>query len=74
MKPLHVVIFTAIGLFMFATVMIAIWQEDIGWGWWWVLPLGAGFVAAVIGFRLLIQRSEEAARRADEEWDESQQG
>ena len=22
-------------LFMVATVAIAIWQEDIGWGWWW---------------------------------------
>ncbi|WGT47739.1 hypothetical protein [Tessaracoccus lacteus] len=52
-------------LFMVATVAIAIWQEDIGWGWWWAVPVGGGFIAAIVGFRILVQRSQEAAERAD---------
>lgn len=58
-----------ITIFMVGTVAIAIWQESIGWGWWWTLPLGALFVAGLIGFRLLMQRADEKARLRDAELD-----
>ena len=56
-------------LFMVATVAIAIGQEDMGWGWWWAVPVGGLFLLAIIGFRVLVQRSQEAAERADREAD-----
>lgn len=59
----------SIVVFMTATLAIALFQEDLGWGWWWVVPIGFIFVAAVIGFRLLVQYSHEAAERADREAD-----
>lgn len=55
----------ALMLFMVATVVVALFQEDLGWGWWWAVPVGGGFIAAMWGFRLLVQRSQEAAERAD---------
>lgn len=57
-------------VFMIATVVVAVWQERLVWGWWWAVPVGGGFVALVIGFRVLVQRSQEAAERADRELDE----
>ena len=57
-------------VFMVATVVVAVWQERLGWGGWWTGPVGGGFVALVIGFRVLVQRSQEAAERADRELDE----
>ena len=56
--------------FMMATVAIAFGQDDIDWGWWWAVPLGGFFVLVVLGFRVLVQRSQEAAERADREADE----
>lgn len=58
-----------LALFMVATVFVAVFQESIGWGWWWVLPVGAGFVALIIGFRLAVQRAGERAERLDAELD-----
>ncbi|MDO5677041.1 MAG: hypothetical protein Q4G35_05985 [Propionibacteriaceae bacterium] len=58
-----------ITVFMIATVVIALTQEDIGWGWWWAVPLGGLFIVAIVGFRILVQRSQEAADRADRELD-----
>lgn len=55
--------------FMVATLAVAIWQEDFNWGWWWAVPVGGVFLVAIIGFRLLIQRAQEAADRADREPD-----
>lgn len=54
-----------LAVFMVATVVVAIWQEKLGWGWWWAVPVGGGFLAVVVGFRILVQRSQEAADRAD---------
>ena len=54
-----------IGVFMIGTVVVAVWQEDLGWGWWWAVPVGGGFVLAILGFRLLVQRAQEAERRED---------
>ena len=45
----------------------ALGQEDMGWGWWWAVPVGGLFLLAIIGFRVLVQRSLEAAERADAE-------
>lgn len=56
-------------VFMAATLVIALFQEDMGWGWWWVLPLAGGFVLLVFLFRVAVQRSQEAADRADREAD-----
>lgn len=69
MRPITWVLVTLIAIFMVGTVAIAIWQESIGWGWWWTLPLGALFVAGLIAFRLVIQRAEERARLRDAELD-----
>ena len=69
-RRLVVTLVTMLSLFMVATVVVAIWQEDFNWGWWWTVPVGGGFVALVIGFRVLVQRSQEAAERADRELDE----
>ena len=46
--------------------IVAVWQDDIGWGWWWAVPVGGSFVLAILGFRLLVQRAQEAERREDE--------
>lgn len=56
--------------FMAATVAIAFSQDDVDWGWWWAVPLGGFFVLVIIIFRLLVQRSQEAAERADRKADE----
>lgn len=54
-----------LAVFMVATVIVALVQDDVGWGWWWAVPVGGGFAAAVVGFRILVQRAQEAAERAD---------
>ncbi|SHI93423.1 hypothetical protein SAMN02745244_01364 [Tessaracoccus bendigoensis DSM 12906] len=61
---------TLLTLFMVATVIVAIWQEDFNWGWWWVVPVGALFLVVIIGFRILVQKAQEAAERADREAEE----
>lgn len=66
-RRLVVTLVTLLSLFMVATVVVAIWQEDFNWGWWWTVPVGAGFLLVIIGFRILVQRSQEAAERADRE-------
>ncbi len=68
-RRLVVTLVTLLSLFMVATVVVAIWQEDFNWGWWWTVPVGAGFLLVIIGFRILVQRSQEAAERADREAD-----
>jgi len=54
-------------VFMAGTVVVALGQEDMDWGWWWAVPVGGLFLLAIIGFRVLVQRSLEAAERADAE-------
>ena len=68
-KRLVIVLVTLIAVFMVGTVVVALWQEDFNWGWWWAVPLGGVFVLVVLGFRVLVQRSQEAADRADDEAD-----
>ena len=68
-KPVVVALVALIVVFMIGTVAIAITQDNIGWGWWWAVPLGGAFILAIIGFRVIIQRSQEAADRADREFD-----
>ena len=63
------VVVALIAVFMVATVLVALWQEEMGWGWWWAVPVGGVFLLAIIGFRVLVQRSQEAADRADDEAD-----
>ncbi len=58
-------------LFMVSTVVIALLQDDIAWGWWWAVPLGGLFVVSIIGFRVLVQRSADATERLDRELDDS---
>lgn len=72
LKPVVVALIVLIVVFMIGTVAIAITQGNIGWGWWWAVPLGGFFILAIIGFRVLVQRSQEAADRADREFDEAQ--
>lgn len=52
-------------VFMAATVVIALVQDDVAWGWWWVAPIAGVFVVVVLALRLAVQRSVEAAERAD---------
>lgn len=59
-----------IAVFMTGTVVVALRQEDIGWGWWWAVPVGGLFLLAIIGFRVLVQRSQEAAEREDQAADQ----
>lgn len=68
-KRLVIVLVTLIAVFMVGTVVVALWQEDFNWGWWWAVPVGGVFLLAIIGFRVLVQRSQEAADRADDEAD-----
>lgn len=65
------VLIGALAAFMVATVGVALWQEDMGWGWWWAVPVGGGFVLLIVAARLLVQRAQEAAERADREADEA---
>lgn len=69
-RRLVTVLVVLLVLFMVATLAVALWQEDFNWGWWWTLPVGAGFLILVVGFRLLIQRAGESAERADREADD----
>ena len=64
---LVVVLVSLIAVFMVGTVVIALTQEDLNWGWWWAVPVGGVFLLAIAGFRVLVQRSQEAAERADRE-------
>lgn len=64
-KRLMAILVSILVVFMVATLAVALWQEEMGWGWWWAVPVGGGFVLLVIGFRLLVQRSQDAADRAD---------
>lgn len=66
-KRLVIALLAMIVIFMTGTVVIALGQDDFDWGWWWAVPLGGFFVLAIIGFRVLVQRSQEAAERADRE-------
>lgn len=59
-----------IAVFMTGTVVVALGQEDLGWGWWWAVPVGGLFLLAIIGFRVLVQRSQEAAEREDQAADQ----
>lgn len=68
-KRLVIVLVTLIAVFMAGTVVVALWQEDSNWGWWWAVPVGGVFLLAIIGFRVFVQRSQEAADRADDEAD-----
>ncbi len=71
-RRLVVSLVTLLALFMIATVVVALWQEDFKWGWWWAVPVGGGFLLLIIGFRVLVQRAQEAAERADREADEAE--
>lgn len=66
-KPLVISLVVLIAVFMVGTLVIALTQDDIGWGWWWVVPVAGVFLLAIIGFRVAVQRSVEAAERADRE-------
>lgn len=66
-RPVVGALIALLVVFMIGTVVIAVTQEQLGWGWWWAVPLGGLFVLAIVGFRILIQRSQEAADRADTE-------
>ena len=68
-KRLIVALIALLVVFMLGTVVIALGQDDIAWGWWWAVPLGGAFVAAIVGFRVLVQRAQEASERADRELD-----
>lgn len=67
------IVVSLLSLFMVGTVVIALVQDDVAWGWWWVVPIGGVFVLMIIGFRILVQRSAEAAERLDRELDASGQ-
>ncbi len=65
MRRIGVVVAVLLALFVLGTVFVALFQDSIGWGWWWTLPVGAGFVLAVLGFRVLAQRVDEHTRALD---------
>lgn len=61
------VIFLAI--VMVGTVVIALAQDAIGWGWWWVVPMAGGIILTIGVFRLLVQRAVERQEALDRELD-----
>lgn len=61
------VIFLAI--VMVGTVVIALAQDAIGWGWWWVVPMAGGIILTIGVFRLLVQRALEKQDALDRELD-----
>lgn len=73
MKKIVVPLVTLLVIFMIATVVIAVWQESLGWGWWWVVPVGGGFVLLVMGFRVVLQLADDRAQRLDAELDRLEQ-
>lgn len=56
-------------VYMVATVALAVFQGSMPWRWWWTVPVGGGFIVIAMAFRILVQRSVEAAERADREAD-----
>ncbi len=52
-------------IYMVITVTLALGQGGMAWTWWWTIPLGGVFIVAALVFRVLVQRSQEAANRAD---------
>lgn len=72
-KVLVWILVPLLALFMLATVVIALIQDSVEWGWWWAVPIGGGFVVVIIGFRLLVQRASEETERLDRELDASGQ-
>lgn len=56
-------------VYMVVTLILALSQDSMRWDWWWTVPVGVLFVTAVIFFRVLVQRSQDAAERADRETD-----
>ena len=61
------VVFLAI--VMVGTVVIALAQDAIGWGWWWVVPMAGGIILTIGAFRLLVQRALEKQDALDRELD-----
>ncbi|MDO5737305.1 MAG: hypothetical protein Q4P15_12610 [Propionibacteriaceae bacterium] len=72
-KKLVTVMVVLWAVFMVSTVVIALLQDDVAWGWWWAVPLGGVFVISIIGFRFLVQRAADAEERLDRELDASGQ-
>lgn len=68
-KTLVRILVPLLAVFMLATVVIALLQDAVEWSWWFSVPIGGGFVIAIIGFRLLVQRAAEEAERLDRELD-----
>lgn len=68
-KTLVRILVPLLAVFMLATVVIALLQDEFEWSWWISVPIGGGFVIAIIGFRLLVQRAAEEAERLDRELD-----
>jgi len=68
-KTLVRILVPLLAVFMLATVVIALLQDEFEWSWWFSVPIGGGFVIAIIGFRLLVQRAAEEAERLDRELD-----
>ena len=65
LKPLAWALGIFIAIYMLVTVIFALSQGSMAWQWWWTIPVGGLFVLVAITFRILVQRSAEAADRAD---------
>ena len=68
-KVLVRILVPVLAVFMLFTVVVALLQDEFEWSWWFSVPIGGGFVVAIIGFRLLVQRAAEEAERLDRELD-----
>ena len=68
-KGLVVTAITIMVVFMLASTVIAVAQEDLDWGWWWAVPASGVFFALMLAFRFMVHLSAEAADRADREAD-----
>ncbi len=68
-KTLVRILVPLLAVFMLFTVMIALLQDEFEWSWWFSVPIGGGFMIAIIGFRLLVQRAAEEAEHLDRELD-----
>lgn len=68
-KRVVIALVSFLTVYMVVTLIFALSQGSMRWDWWWAVPVGVLFITAIIAFRVLIQRSQEAAEQADRETD-----
>lgn len=66
-KRIIVALVSFLVIYMVVTLVFALGQGSMRWEWWWTVPVGGLFIVVAFAFRVMVQRSQEAADRADRE-------